>query len=90
MDHEKLINEFLNSESNFIPLFSMEDEEILKKEELPEVLPILPLRNTVLFPGIIIPITVGRHTHKYIISISGKSNSHAARLFFSFCTLLIL
>ena len=60
MDHEKLINEFLNSESNFIPLFSMEDEEILKKEELPEVLPILPLRNTVLFPGIIIPITVGR------------------------------
>jgi ATP-dependent Lon protease len=61
MDHEKLINEFLNSESNFIPLFSMEDEEILKKEELPEVLPILPLRNTVLFPGIIIPITVGRN-----------------------------
>ena len=60
MDHEQLINEFLNSESNFIPLFSMEDEEILKKEELPEVLPILPLRNTVLFPGIIIPITVGR------------------------------
>ena len=60
MDHEKLINEFLNSESNFIPLFSMEDEEILKKEELPEVLPILPLRKTVLFPGIIIPITVGR------------------------------
>ena len=60
MDHEQLINEFLNSESNFIPLFSMEDEEILKKEELPEMLPILPLRNTVLFPGIIIPITVGR------------------------------
>ncbi|MBQ9436073.1 MAG: endopeptidase La [Bacteroidales bacterium] len=60
MDKEQFINEFLNSESNFIPLFSMEDEEILKKEELPETLPILPLRNTVLFPGIIIPITVGR------------------------------
>ena len=60
MDQDQLINEFLNSESNFIPLFSMEDEEVLKKEELPEALPILPLRNTVLFPGIIIPITVGR------------------------------
>ncbi|MFZ4572682.1 MAG: endopeptidase La, partial [Bacteroidales bacterium] len=46
--------------SEFIPLLSSEDEEAMNTEEVPEVLPILPLRNTVLFPGVVIPITVGR------------------------------
>jgi ATP-dependent Lon protease len=44
----------------FIPLISQEDEEAMQKEEVPEALPILSLRNTVLFPGVVIPITVGR------------------------------
>lgn len=44
----------------FIPLISSEEEEDMSKEELPDSLPILPLRNTVLFPGVVIPITVGR------------------------------
>ena len=35
-----------------------EDEEALEKEELPEVVPLLPIKNTVLFPGVVIPITV--------------------------------
>ena len=39
---------------------SNEDEEQINKEETPNILPILPLRNTVLFPGVIIPITIGR------------------------------
>lgn len=56
-----MINEFINNESNFIPLFSLEDEEMLRNEEVPEIIPILPLRNTVLFPGMVIPITVGRN-----------------------------
>lgn len=46
--------------SDFISLISPEEEEAMNKEDLPEVLPILPLRNTVLFPGVVIPITVGR------------------------------
>ena len=37
-----------------------EDEERLNAEEMPNTLAILPLRNTVLFPGVVIPITVGR------------------------------
>lgn len=45
---------------DFIPLISSEDEEAMNREKAPEVLPILPLRNTVLFPGVVIPITVGR------------------------------
>ena len=46
--------------SELIPLMTPEDEEKINKEELPETLPILSLRNTVLFPGVVIPITAGR------------------------------
>jgi len=46
--------------SEFIPLITDEEEESLEQVEVPETIPILPLRNTVLFPGVILPITVGR------------------------------
>lgn len=50
----------VDDDSEFIPLLSSEDEEQMNTEETPEELAILPLRNTVLFPGVVIPITVGR------------------------------
>jgi ATP-dependent Lon protease len=53
-------SDMLDPETEFIPLLSSEDEEAMNSEEIPEILPILPLRNTVLFPGVVIPITVGR------------------------------
>lgn len=53
------LQEFDN-DSELIPLLTPEDEEEMNNEELPEDLPILPLRNTVLFPGVVIPITAGR------------------------------
>ncbi|MGB1270180.1 MAG: endopeptidase La [Flavobacteriaceae bacterium] len=63
-------SEFLNIDSlslqgidegtEFIPLMTTEDEEKIANEEIPQELPILPLRNTVLFPGVVIPITAGR------------------------------
>jgi ATP-dependent Lon protease len=43
-----------------IPLLSPEEEDQMNKEKVPEILPILPVRNTVLFPGVVLPITVGR------------------------------
>jgi len=54
------LSEILDGDTEFIPLLSPEDEERMNAEEVPEELPILPLRNTVLFPGVVIPITVGR------------------------------
>ncbi|MGI0106324.1 endopeptidase La [Salinimicrobium sp. WS361] len=50
----------IDEDAELIPLMTPEDEEEINKEDLPEVLPILPLRNTVLFPGVVIPITAGR------------------------------
>ncbi len=47
-------------DTEFFPLMSSEDEEEMNKEVIPDSLAILPLRNTVLFPGVVIPITVGR------------------------------
>lgn len=43
-----------------IPLLSEEEERRLSESGIPAELPILPLKNTVLFPGVVIPITVGR------------------------------
>tara|TARA_B100000953_G_scaffold66858_2_gene53569 strand:- start:2333 stop:4783 length:2451 start_codon:yes stop_codon:yes gene_type:complete len=50
----------IDEDAELIPLMTPEDEEEINKEDLPETLPILPLRNTVLFPGVVIPITAGR------------------------------
>lgn len=50
----------LDNETELIPLITAEDEELMNAEQTPAELPILPLRNTVLFPGVVIPITVGR------------------------------
>ena len=50
----------MDQEADLIPLMTPEDEEEMNNEALPADLPILPLRNTVLFPGVVIPITAGR------------------------------
>jgi ATP-dependent Lon protease len=54
--------------SEFIPLITDEEEESLEQVEVPDTLPILPLRNTVLFPGVILPITVGREKSLKLIN----------------------
>ena len=58
---ELLLPDFMSDESGeMIPLLSPEEEDEMNKELVPTELAILPIRNTVLFPGVVIPITVGR------------------------------
>lgn len=59
---------------DFIPILTLEDEENMNKEPLPESLPILPLRNMVLFPGVVIPITVGRDKSIRLVQDAYNSN----------------
>ena len=64
----------IESEADLIPLMTTEDEEALESESLPEVVPILPLRNTVLFPGVVIPITAGRDKSIKLIKDANASD----------------
>jgi ATP-dependent Lon protease len=64
----------IDEDTEYIPLLSEEEEEDLKKMNIPDVLPILPLRNTVLFPGVVIPITVGRDKSLRLVQEVYKKN----------------
>ena len=64
----------IDEETEYIPIFSEDEEEDLKKMNIPDVLPILPLRNTVLFPGVVIPITVGRDKSLRLVQEVYKKN----------------
>ena len=68
------LQNILDEDSELIPLMTPEDEEEINKELLPEVLPILPLRNTVLFPGVVIPITAGRDQSIQLIKDVNKGD----------------
>ncbi|HLG02831.1 MAG TPA: endopeptidase La [Bacteroidia bacterium] len=67
-----------DEETEFIPLMSSEDEEQMNSEKIPAQLPVLPLRNTVLFPGVVIPITVGRDKSIKLIRDAYKGNKTIA------------
>ena len=51
-----------DDDMEFMPIIPLNEEEDANAdaEPIPSEIPILPLRNTVLFPGVVIPITVGR------------------------------
>ena len=71
---DKLSLQDFDENSELIPLMTPEDEAEINNEELPESLPILPLRNTVLFPGVVIPITAGRDKSIQLIKDANKGS----------------
>jgi len=54
------LSDIINESTEFIPLMTSDDEVEINSTDLPEELAILPLRNTVIFPGVVAPITAGR------------------------------
>jgi ATP-dependent Lon protease len=66
MEQNNLYNSLMLSElieedtEELIPLIHSEDNEEISQENLPDFIPILPLKNAVLFSGVVIPITVSR------------------------------
>ena len=64
----------IDENSELIPLMTPEDEIEINKEELPLTLPILSLRNTVLFPGVVIPITASRNKSIKLIKDANNFN----------------
>ena len=61
-------------ESELIPLMTSDDEEAILKESLPDSVPILPLRNAVLFPGVVIPISATRDKSVKLIKYANSKN----------------
>lgn len=62
-------------DQEFIPILTEEDEQAMQEKDIPEVLPLLSLRNTVLFPGVVIPISVGRDRSVRLIKESNKAEA---------------
>ena len=60
-------------DQDFIPILTEEDETAMQEIDIPEVLPLLSLRNTVLFPGVVIPISVGRDRSVRLIKEANKA-----------------
>ena len=56
----------------FLPLFSKQEEDESNKLEVPAELAVLTMRNTVLYPGVIFPITVGRDKSIRLIKDANK------------------
>ena len=62
------------NDMDFIPLITDEEEDSLKQAPTPDVVPVLPLRNTVLFPGVILPITVTREKSRKLVRDENADN----------------
>lgn len=69
-------------EIDFLPLLNVDEEsqEGYNKEQFDEVLPMLALKNTVMFPGVIIPVTIGREKSILAVQEAYEGNKNIAIL----------
>ena len=69
MNEKNLFLRPIDEDVDFLPIIPFNEAEAEDEEiDIPSELPILPLRNTVLFPGVVLPITVGRDINFFIFS----------------------
>ncbi len=61
-------------EGEIIPIIADGDDSELDEMDVPDTLPVLPLRNTVLFPGVVLPISIGRPKSVQLIRDAYKSD----------------
>jgi ATP-dependent Lon protease len=66
----------MDEDVEMVPLLSIEEDDNTNSDHLPKVLPILPLRNNVLFPGVVIPISVGREKSIKAVKKAYKENKY--------------
>lgn len=67
----------LHNEEEVLPFVAVADDEVPAREDhFSDVLPVMPLKNTVLFPGVIIPITVGREKSMRAVSASHDADKY--------------
>ena len=70
------LSNMMDGDIEMVPLLSIEEEDNTQNDQLPKKLPILPLRNNVLFPGVIIPISVGREKSIKAVKKAYKDNKY--------------
>ena len=73
-----MLNQVIDEDAEFIPLITNEEDDDIVDASIPEELPILTLRNTVLFPGVVIPITVGRDMSIKLVNDAYKAEKTIA------------
>ncbi len=67
------LKDMLEGDAGIVPLLSEQDSVNMMDVELPAMLPILALRNNVLFPGIVIPIMVGREKSIQLVEEANRN-----------------
>jgi len=81
MFEDLLLTNSVVEDTEFMPIISVdEDDEPHNGEDLPELVPVLALKNTVLYPGIVIPITVGREKSMKAVRKAHDTNKQIAVL----------
>ncbi len=66
----------IEDDVEMVPLLSIEEDDNFNADNLPKILPILPLRNNVLFQGVVIPISVGREKSIKAVKKAYKENKY--------------
>jgi len=72
--NEILLPDILDGDGDIIPIIADGDDGELEDVEVPEAIPILSLRNTVLFPGVVLPISIGRPKSIQLIKDAYRNN----------------